>query len=142
MVAKFPFLSDEWVEAARRLRSEYAEEVPAAPVAVRANLVITDVPFAEGTMAAHLDTSSGRVAVETGHLDRPDVTVTLGYDTARAILVGGDANAAMQAFFGGRIRVDGDLTKLLATMQMGMTPGAVADPRAAELAGRLLDITE
>jgi hypothetical protein len=141
-VAKYPFLSDEWVEEARRLRAEYADDAPAAPIAVRANLVITGVPFAESTMAAHLDTSSGRVAVETGHLDRPDVTVTLAYDTARAILVGGDANAAMQAFFQGRIRVDGDLTKLLATFQPGMSPAAAADPQALELARRLLEITE
>jgi putative sterol carrier protein len=77
--------------------------------------------------------------METGHLDSPDLTVTLSYDTAKAILVDGDAQAAMQAFLGGRIKVDGDITKMLALQTA--SAGGAADPAAVEMAKRLQDIT-
>ena len=62
----YPFLSDEWIAEARTIRAELAgpesEEGAAPPAAsVRMNQVITDVPFGEGAMQAHLDTSSGTV---------------------------------------------------------------------------------
>ncbi len=44
----------------------------------------------------------------------------------------------MQAFLQGKVRVEGDMAKLMA-LQAG---GAAADPSAAELAQRLRDITE
>ena len=62
--------------------------------------------------------------METGHLDSPDLTITIGYETAKAILVDGDAQAAMQAFLGGRIKVDGDITKMIALQTAGMSGGA------------------
>ena len=37
----------------------------------------------------------------------------MGYGTARALFVAGDVQTVMQAFLGGRIRVNGDLSKLL-----------------------------
>ena len=74
------------------------------------NLVLTQAPFGDGTLEAHVDTSSGEVMVDTGHLDSPDLKVTLDYETAKAILVDGDAQAAMQAFMSGRIKVDGDMS--------------------------------
>jgi putative sterol carrier protein len=44
----------------------------------------------------------------------------------------------MQAFMAGKVRVEGDMAKLMA---LTATPGA-ADPSAAEMAARLRDITE
>ena len=58
--------------------------------------------------------------METGHLESPDLTITIGYDTAKAILVDGDAQAAMQAFLGGKIKVDGDITKMIALQTAGI----------------------
>lgn len=139
-MARMAFLSDEWVEEARRIRAEYRGEAPAMPLSVRMNQVITDVPFGDGTIHAYLDTSCGEIDMETGHLERPDLTITLDYPTAKAILIEGDAQAAMQAFLSGRIKVDGDVTKLLA-LQSG---GAInpSDPLAAEVYRRLQEITE
>jgi putative sterol carrier protein len=77
--------------------------------------------------------------METGHVDSPDLTITISYDTAKAILVDGDAQAAMQAFMSGRIRVDGDITKMLALQTASMAGNT--DPAALELAKRLQDIT-
>jgi len=138
-VAQYQFLSDEWLEEARKIRAEYHDRTPQIPVSVRMNQVIQDVPFGDGVIHAHVDTSSGDLEMEMGHLESPDLTVTLSYYTAKAILVDGDAQAAMQAFLGGRIRVDGDITKMLALQTV--SAGGAADPAALELAKRLQDIT-
>ena len=113
--------------------------MPEIPVSVRMNQIIQDVPFGEGTIRAHVDTSSGQLEIETGHLESPDLTITIGYETAKAVLVDGDAQAAMQAFLGGRIKVDGDITKMIALQTAGMSGGI--DPAAMELARRLQAIT-
>ncbi|MCU4186525.1 SCP2 sterol-binding domain-containing protein [Acidiferrimicrobium sp. IK] len=139
-MAKFAFLSDEWVEEARRIRAEYAGRAPAPPVPVRMNQVVKGVPFGDGVVEAHLDTTSGDLDLETGHLESPDLTITVEYETARAILVDGDPQAAMQAFMSGRIKVDGDITKLL-TLQSSGVIGAV-DPASIEMARRIQEITE
>jgi putative sterol carrier protein len=131
----YPFLSDEWVEEARKVRAEYEGETPATPNPVRMNLVVTTVPFGEGQINAHLDTSNG-VELETGHLESPDLTVTVDYDTAKAILVEGNPQAGMQAFMAGKIRVEGDMAKLMALQ------AAPVDPNAAELALKLREMTE
>ena len=135
-MAKYPFLSDEWMDAAKAIREEYkGKGAPAAHV-VKMNQIITDVPFGEGTINAHMDTSSGEMEMDTGHLDAADVTVTLDYETAKAIFVEGNPQAGMQAFMSGKIKVAGDMTKLMA-MQ-----GGAADPVAEELAQKIAAITE
>ena len=132
---RYPFLSDDWIEAARRIREDYRGKGVIAHQ-VRMNQVITDVPFGTGTVHAHLDTTVGEVQIELGHLDDPDVTVTTDYLTARAIFVDGDPQATMQAFMSGRIKVEGDMAKLLVAQQQPPTPEAV------EAAVRIKDITE
>lgn len=139
-MARFAFLSDEWLEQARRLRAEYDGKVPPASFVIRMNQVITDVPFGDGRVLAHLDTSSGEPELDLGHLDQPDLTVTTDYQTAKSILIDGDAQAAMGAFMSGRIRVDGDITKLLALQSSGVI--GVDHPVAVEMARRLQDMTE
>ncbi len=116
-MAKHEFLSDDWIAAARALHAQHASDGTsgtALATSVRMNLVVEDVPFGTERLDAHLDTSTGAVAIDLGHLEGADVVVSLDYATAKAILVDGDAQAGMQAFLAGRIRVDGDLTKLLA----------------------------
>jgi putative sterol carrier protein len=135
-VAKYPFLSDEWIAEARKIRGEFqGEGTPPAHV-IKMNQVITEVPFGEGTINAHMDTSSGEMELETGHIEGADLKVTLDYVTAKAILVEGNPQAGMQAFMAGKIKVEGDMTKLMA-MQ-----AAPADPTAAEVAKRIQEITE
>jgi len=103
---------------------------------VRMNQVITDVPFGPGTLEAHMDTSSGELEMDTGHIENADVKVTLDYETAKAIFVEGNPQAGMQAFMAGKIKVEGDMTKLMA-MQAGPP-----DPSAAEVSKKIQDITE
>jgi putative sterol carrier protein len=137
-LAKYPFLSDEWMDAAKAIREEYRGKAQPVPHVVKMNQIITDVPFGEGTIEAHMDTSSGEMEMDTGHIEGADVTVTLDYATAKAIFVEGNPQAGMQAFMAGKIKVAGDMTKLMA-MQGG---GGAADPVADELAQKIAEITE
>jgi hypothetical protein len=134
-VEKFPFLSDEWIAEVKRMHEDAMARPVATAQSVRMNLVLTQAPLGDGTVDAHLDTSSGELIVDTGHLEDPDLTVTVDYDIAKAILVDGDAQAAMQAFMSGRIKIDGDVAQLLA---MQNTP---VDPAHQELAKRIREIT-
>jgi len=134
-VAKYPFLSDEWVQAAKEIR-EANPGAASTPHKVRMNQIITDVPFGDGTLNAHFDSSSGQLEMDTGHLDNPDLTVTLDYATAKAILVEGNPQAGMQAFMAGKIKVQGDMTKLMAMQSQA------PDPTAQEAAARIKEITE
>lgn len=137
MADAYPFLSDEWITAARRIREEHLGEGIPVPTVVRMNQVITDVPFRDGPVEAHLDTSSGELVMELGHVGEADVTVTLEYETARAIFVDGTAQAGMQAFMQGKIRVEGDMAKLIAALQQ-VNPEAYA---ASEVQRLIKEIT-
>jgi putative sterol carrier protein len=103
---------------------------------MRMNLVVNDAPFGENPLHAHLDTTSGEIVLEAGHLDPADLKVSIDYVTAKAILVEGNPQAGMQAFMAGRIKVEGDMSKLLA---LQATP---TDPVHVEMAVRMRDITE
>lgn len=107
------FLSDDWIDAARDIRRRWEDRVPAVEVQIRINVVATKVPFGEGTVHAHIDSSTGRLEMELGLLDSPDLTVTTDYDTARQLFVAQDPAASMQAFMSGKIKVEGDITKLM-----------------------------
>jgi hypothetical protein len=133
----YPFLSDEWLEEARRIRAEYEGKSMSFPHAVRMNLVVTDVPFGDVHIDAHMDTSSGELILDVGHLESPDLKVTVDYDTAKAILIDGNPQAGMQAFMAGKIKVEGDMGKLLALQAAPVG----AESSAADMATRLREIT-
>ncbi|HKA05052.1 MAG TPA: SCP2 sterol-binding domain-containing protein [Acidimicrobiales bacterium] len=131
-----PFLSDEWLADARAIREKYAGQ--GAPIGhkVKMNQIITDTPFGDGDIELYMDTTSGEVRLEKGHLDDADVTVTTDYETARKIFVDQDPQAGMQAFMSGKIKVQGDMMKL---MQM---QGAAPDDTARKVADEIKAITE
>jgi len=133
----FPFLSPEWIEAAREIRERYSSQTAPIEVAAKVNQVITDVPFGDGDLYAHIDTSNGDVDLDLGHLDEPDATITLSYETARALLVERDPAKAMQAFMSGGIQVEGDLMKVMA--MQATTP---QDELALTVAEEILAITD
>lgn len=134
-MASYEFLTPEWVAAATAIRDEYRGTLTPPAVPIRANLVITGAPFDDGPVRGYIDTSGGELVIEMGVLDDADITLTVDYDTARKVFVDGDQQAAMEAFLGGRVVVDGDMTKLLALQAQN------ADPKAEEIARRINDIT-
>jgi hypothetical protein len=130
------FLSDEWLDQVRAIRAEFDGQGASIDHSIRMNLVIGAVPFGEGTVLAHVDTSTGELVLETGHIDAVDLTVSLDYDVAKAILVEGNPQAGIQAFMSGKVKVEGDIAKLMALQSLNPDPGAV------DIAARILAITE
>lgn len=137
-MAKYKFLTPEWVAEAKKIREEHAGTLPPPAHVVRMNQIITEVPadVAEGDLRTYMDTSEGALNMDFGELENPDLTVTLDYLTAKAILVDGNPQAGMQAFMAGKIKVQGDMSKLMA-MQAGPV-----DAGAQEVAAQIKEITE
>ena len=135
-MAKYPFLSKEWMEEARKIREEYRGKAQPIPHTIRMNLNITDVPHVDGVFQAHMDSTSGELEMEQGHMENPELTVTLDEPTAKAIFIEGNPQAGMQAFMAGKIKVQGDMTKLMAMQS------APPDANAQAVATRIKEITE
>jgi len=126
------FLSPGWIEAAQAVRSKYSCLAEQLTVSVRMNAVVTDTPFSGEPLEVRVDTTSGTLVMDLGALDEPDLTIITDYATARAIFVAQDQAAAMQAFMSGRIRVQGDMMKL-----MTLQTQAPSDEIAREIADEI-----
>jgi len=134
-MSKHEFLSEEWIAAAQAIREDYAGQATTAPPPMKMNVVITEVPFDESTMDAHIDTTDGEMSLDMGHLDSADLTVTVDYATAKAIFIDQDQQASMQAFMAGKIKVQGDMTKMMAMQTVQ------PDPAQVEMATKIAEIT-
>lgn len=132
-MAKHPFLSEEWMAEAKKIREEYRGKGTPVAQTMKMNQIITEVPFGDGTINANMDSSSGEMEMELGHLDNAEVTITIDYATAKAIFVDGNPQAGMQAFMSGKIKVQGDMTKLMASQGGGAN---------AELTAAIQELTE
>ena len=120
---KYPFLSDEWIAEAKKIRDEARQ--PAHPPAhtVKMNQVITDVPVRRRhDQGPHGHRRRRARAWTSATSTTPDLTVTIDYATAKAIFVDGNPQAGMQAFMAGKIKVQGDMTKLMAMQQAPRRP--------------------
>lgn len=135
MADKHEFLSPEWVAAAKEIQESMPKPESAPAHAVKMNLVITEAPFSDADIQAHMDTSDGEVHMDLGHMDTPDLTVSVDWATAKAIFVDQNPQAGMQAFMAGKVKVQGDMTKLMA-MQQG-----APDPAAQAVAEKIKEIT-
>jgi putative sterol carrier protein len=132
----YEFLTEEWMAEAKRIRDEAG--APSAPPAhvIRMNQIVTGAPFNDGAeIHAHLDTSEGEMKMDLGHIEDPDLTVTIDYDTAKAIFVEQNPQAGMQAFMAGKIKIQGDMTKMMAMQQ------SAPDPEAIALAEKIKEMT-
>lgn len=121
----YEFLSPAWMRAVRGLRDEVNLSDIEAPVSISLNATVTEAPAGAATLA-HVDTTSGIPLMDEGHLDDAEVSVTIDYVTARALFVGGNPAALMSALLEGKIRVDGDASKLLALQGANASAQAIA----------------
>ena len=120
-----PFLTEPWFDAVEELRSEQ----PNAPAALADTTInITVVGGPEGDVDVHL--AGG--AFDRGHTDGAPTKLTVPYDTAKKLFIDGDQSAAMQAFMSGQIKVEGDMTKVMALQTV--TPTAEQQAFQAKLA--------
>jgi putative sterol carrier protein len=110
------WLTQEWLDESKRL----AETQPERPGAsARLQYVITDGP--EGDIQYYWIVLDGRLAENRlGELSDAEVTMTETYEDAMALQKGElDANAA---FMQGRVKVTGDVNKLMSLLPITMSP--------------------
>ncbi len=130
----FEFLSPEWILEARVIRDEFDDGAEPA-IVLAMNLTVTDVPFGDSPLKAHLDTTVGVLALDYGHHAAADISITVDWNTAKALLIDGNPQVAMSAFMAGKVRVEGDMAKLVALQN------APRDARSEAVIERLRAIT-
>ena len=116
-MAKHPFLSDDWFAIVEKLVEENPAEAPTGQ-SVMVNMVVTGTPFGEERQM-HMGARDGKGHWGIGHIADADVTLTTDYETAKEVFVSGNPQAGMQAFMAGKVKVQGDMTKLMMSSQGG-----------------------
>ena len=118
MADKHAFLSDEWFDAAAKVIAEHANDGPPAP-----NLVM-NLEVEDGTNKTefHMGSRDGTTMFGKGHTDGADLTLSTDLETARAVFVDNNPAAGMQAFMSGKVRIQGDMTKLMMAQGQGGNP--------------------
>jgi putative sterol carrier protein len=118
---KHPFLSDAWFEAAEKLIREHQTAAP--PTNLVMNLEVAD---GDQAIQFFMGSKDGAVLFGKGTTDGADLTMSTDIDTARSVFVSGDQQAGMQAFMAGKVRVQGDMTKLMMQGSSGGNPALTA----------------
>ncbi len=118
MADTYPFLSDEWISRVEALVAQHADDGGAPHGNVLVNLVVTDTPFG-GDRQFHMGSAEGKPVMGGGHRDGADVTITTDYATAKEVFIANNAQAGMQAFMAGKVKVQGDMTKLMMSQGQG-----------------------
>jgi hypothetical protein len=143
----YPFLSPEWIDAARQIRDEFAPRVDHDGADLAVNLVVTGVPGLDD-VEAHAALRTGRPDIDLGHDDSAAVLITLDYATARAAVLDQDLAAVARGFLLGKIVIRGDLASLLggegvdvASLLTMAETVRDDDPLAGQVAERIRAIT-
>jgi putative sterol carrier protein len=115
---KYPFLSDPWFDAAAKVISEHDAGAPPG-ASVLLNLEVED---GDAKINFYMGSRDGQTLFGKGHDDSADVTLSTDMDTAKAVFIDGNPQAGMQAFMSGKVRVQGDMTKLMMAQGGGGNP--------------------
>ena len=103
------FLSDEWFAEAKKIRDELNPPAATGAAAdLKLNIVVTGGP--SGDKEIH---SAGGEFGE-GLIDDAPTKLTVPYEVAKKVFIERDQQAGMQAFMQGQIKVEGDMSKLMA----------------------------
>ena len=122
------FLSDAWFAEVDKLRDQMPAPSPAVADLVL-NIVVTGGP--DGDREIRMEKGQ----FERGLVDGAPTKLTVPYEVAKRIFIDADPQAGMQAFMAGQIKVEGDMSKLMA-MQ-----GSAPSPEQQEFTKKLQAIT-
>lgn len=125
------FLSESWFTEVEGFRDE-APPPTGAMADLVLNIVVTGAPDGE------VEVTWNKGQFERGLAPDAPTKISVPYDVAQDVFVNGNQAAAMQAFMAGQIKVEGDMTRLMA-MQAG---GGAATPEQIAFQQKLQDITE
>ncbi len=110
------FLTDEWTSAAQAAMN--ADEGFVTAMGKHTARLQQVVTAPDGEKRYYVKLEDGKAEVAMGDVDNPDATITQDYDTAKGISTG--ELSAVAAYMSGKLRVQGDLMKLM-TMQGVLT---------------------
>jgi putative sterol carrier protein len=119
------FLSEEWAgEVKTALQSSDAVKSAAGNMNARIQQVVTGAP--DGEVKYWFTLEGGNVDLGLGDIENPDATITQDYDTAAALSKNELTGTA--AYMSGKLRVSGDLMKLMQLQGvLGQLPAALKD---------------
>jgi putative sterol carrier protein len=118
------FLSDEWAaQVQEKLNSNEGFKSAAASQTAKLQQVITTP---DGEKKYYFKLEGGAADVGIGEIDGPDATISQDYDTAVALSK--NELTGTSAYMSGKLRVSGDLMKLMQLQgALGQLPAALAD---------------
>lgn len=105
------YLSPEWSEAAQPIRDRYVATHDAPDEPIIANVTVTGVPFGDGALELHSLPGVPNV-FDPGHVDEPDVSVTIDYGLARMVVLDPSTNVLELGINAGQVVIDGDTAAL------------------------------
>jgi hypothetical protein len=124
------FLSDDWFAEVRKIRDEANLPAPTGPGAdMKLNIVVTGGPSGD----KEINMSGGDFG--EGLIDDAPTKLTVPYEVAKKTFIENDQQAGMQAFMQGQIKVEGDMSKLMAMQTQQPSP------EQAELQKKIASIT-
>ncbi len=129
-MSQVKFMSAEWFAKVKALRDAAGDiETPAALHDLVINITVTGHDEGEKKMAM-----VGGL-IEEGHHDSAPTTMILPVNLAHRLFVDNDQSAGMQGFMSGEIKIEGDMSKLMALQTV--------QPTAAqeELRQKVVEIT-
>ncbi len=102
------FLTDDWFSTVETLTTQAGDlNLPAALANLAINLVVSDT---QGNTELSLDGG----AIKKGLSSNAKTTLNMDGETLRKVFLEFDMAAAMQAFMTGKIKVQGDMSQLMA----------------------------
>ena len=113
------FLSDDWWTEVQKLVDEAGADAQGASD-ITLNIVVTGGPSGD----KELHSQGGTFG--QGLIDGAPTKLTVPYEVAKKVFIEQDQQAGMQAFMQGQIKVEGDMSKLMA-MQTQQPSAGQAD---------------
>ncbi len=129
-MAKAAFLSEEWFDQVKAIRDGMGDiEIPAQIQDLVLNITVT-------TDSGEVDMCMNCGNLEKGHNDSATTKMILPIDLAKRLFVENDQSAGMQGFMSGQIKIEGDMSKLMAMQSVEPTA------QQEELRQKILEATE
>jgi hypothetical protein len=125
----YEFMSDEWFAKVQDLTEEVNPEVPAGVAELKMNIAVN---ADDGEKA--FSVVGGRM--KKGHVENASVTIALPIDLAEKIFLGRDNSAGVRAFMSGQMKIQGDVSTLMAPESVKPTESQeVLTQKVREIAG-------
>jgi len=126
----FKFLSEGWFEKVKQLTDDAGD----LGISGAAKTIIMNIKVTNDNGVCDMCIDGG--VIKKGFNKSSAITIFVPYDIARKMFVDQDQNAGTQAYMSGKLKIEGDLSKLMASVTI--------QPTAAQqkLSKQIQDITE